>query len=162
VRGRCALHDALTIVQRAKHEYALLEHTLLIAYVRKRWNDRAAAGGDDEGVVWLREPIRCFHPLRVHINLFDTPACMKRDAFGGIPRRGIDENVVRLVRARQDAREQNAVVIAARLVAEHHDIETIRAAAREEIVHHPGAGHPISDNDKALFTHRCRFVRRRP
>ena len=94
--------------------------------------------------------------------MVDAPARVKGDPLGRVPRHGIDKDVVGLVAAREDAREKNAVVVAAGFVAEHHDVEAIAASARDEIVHEPRAGHAVSDDDEPLFTHRSRFARRKP
>ncbi len=102
------------------------------------------------------------HLFLAQINLFDTLAGMKRDAPGRVPRHRIDEDVVGLVASRQHAREQDAVVVAAGLVAKHHDVEATRAPAPEQIVDEPGARHTVADDDQSLFTHRCRFARRTP
>ena len=161
-RGLRAAHDALAIVQRAKHEHTLLEDAVLVAHVRERRNDGAAAGGDDQRVVSLRQPAGRRHRSVVQINLLDALAGMKRDALGRVPRHRIDEDVVGLVAAREHAREQDAVVIAAGLVAKHHDVEAARAPAPQQIVDKPGARHTVADDDQSLFTHRCRFARRTP
>jgi hypothetical protein len=159
-RGFRRAHDALAIVERAKDEYTILEDAVLVADVRERRNERAAAGGEDQRVVSLDESAGRRHPLFVQINLLDARAGMKRDALGRVPRHGINKNVVGLVAAGEHARQQNAVVITARLVSEHDDVEAARAPAREQIVDEPGAGHTVPNDDEALFTHRCRCVRR--
>ena len=161
-RGRRGAHDALAIVQRAKHEYALLERAVLVADVGERRDDGAAAGCDNQLVVLLREAVSGDDLLRAHIDPLDPLACMERDVPGRVPGHRVDEDVIGLVAARQHAREKNAVVVAARLVAEHHDVEAASAPAAEEIVHEPRARHAVADDDQALFTHRSRFARRTP
>ena len=161
-RGRRGAHDALAIVQRAKHEHALLERPC---------SSRTLARGGMTGLLPVAitslsycsaSPSARDHLLRAHVDPFDPLACMQRDVPGRIPGHRVDEDVIGLVAAREHAREKNTVVVAARLVAEHHDIEAVSAAATEEIVHKPRARHAVADDDEALFTHRCRFAPRTP
>ena len=78
----------------------------------------------------LREPVSGDDLLRAHIDPLDPLACMERDVPGRVPGHRVDEDVIGFVAARQHAREKNAVVVAARLVAEHHDVEAASAPAR--------------------------------
>ena len=160
-RGRCAGHDALAVVERAKHEHALLERAVLIAHVVERRNHRAAAGRNDELVVALRRSRRlhctCFACRSIRSTRTPAWSVMPLD---GVPRERIDEDVVRLVAAREHAREQDAVVVAARLVAEDRDFEPIAAAAREQIVDEPRPRHAVADDDEPLFIHWSRCARR--
>src|SRR5262245_14651097 len=48
--------------------------------------------------------------------------------------------------AGEHARQQDAVVVAARLVAEHDDLET--AAAADHLLHQSRAGHPVAHDDQ--------------
>ena len=102
----------------------------------------------------LRQSAGRRHLFLAQIDLLDARAGVKRDAVGRVPRHGVDEDVVGLVAARQHAREQNAVVVAARLVAEHRDVEAARAAALEQIFDESRARHAVADDDQPLFTHR--------
>ena len=54
------------------------------------------------------------------------------------------------LRAGEHAREQDAVVVAVRLVAEHRDVEAIAAAAREHVLDEAGARHAVADDDETL------------
>ena len=59
-------------------------------------------------------------------------ACrVKRDAFGGIPRHGLMKMSSDLW-MRESTLESRMRCSCARLVPEHHEVKTIRAAAREE------------------------------
>ena len=48
--------------------------------------------------------------------------------------------------AGQHVREQDAVVVAVRLVAEHGDRELLAAAAREDLLDRAGARHAVADD----------------
>ncbi len=53
--------------------------------------------------------------------------------------------------AAQDVRQQDAVVVAVRLVAEHDDVELLRPAAREHLLDGARAGHAVPDDDELLL-----------
>ena len=57
----------------------------------------------------------------------------------------------RVVGAGQDTREQDAVVVAVRLVAEHRDVEPLAAAPGQQVFDESGAGHAVADDDESGF-----------
>ena len=68
-------------------------------------------------------------------------------------RREIDENVRRAVMSGENARQQDAVVVAVGLVAEDSHVEPIGTVPGEQIVDEPGAGHAVADHDHAVTGH---------
>src|SRR4029079_8314405 len=68
-----------------------------------------------------------------------------------VPRQRIEKDIVGLVAAGEDTREQNPVVVPAVLVDEDADAKPIAAAAGEYILDQSRAGHPIADDDEMFF-----------
>ena len=61
----------------------------------------------------------------------------------------------------EHARQQDAVVVPVRLVAEDGHVEPIGTVPGEQIVDEPGAGHAVADHDQAV-TRVMRTPRRAP
>ena len=66
------------------------------------------------------------------VDLRHPGAGMERDAVLLVPVERIDEDLARALGAAQDVRQQNAIVVAVGLVAEHGDVELVRPAAGEQ------------------------------
>src|SRR5688500_3434524 len=155
-------HDAMAVVEGAKDEYALFEPAIRISNVRNGRNHWAAAGGEHQRVVRLRNTIGRVYQPAVQLDPLDGSPGMKRDAVRAVPGRRVDEDVLRLVAARQHARKKNPVVVAAWFVAEDDHLEAFAATPLDEILEQPCAGHSVADDHQPL-THRVsRFVRRTP
>ena len=90
-------------------------------------------------------PVTCFRP---DVDRLDAIAGVEHDAVLRVPRQRVDEDVLGLVASGQHAREQDAVVVAVRLVAEHGDRERAASAAGEHLLDQPGAGHAVADHDQ--------------
>ena len=88
------------------------------------------------------------HGCRGEVELLDPDAGMQRDAVRRVPRQRVDDDVVRPVSAGEHARQQDAVVVAVRLVAEDRDVEQLAAAARQHVFDETGAGHAVADDDE--------------
>jgi hypothetical protein len=59
----------------------------------------------------------------------------------------------------EHAGQENAVVVAVRLVAENDDVELVGAAAGEYILDQPCAGHAVADHHQTPFRGHCAFSR---
>src|SRR5256886_12526669 len=63
----------------------------------------------------------------------------------------IDEDVGRLVALGEHAGEQDAVVVAVGLVAEHGDLPALAAVPREQLLDEARARHPVADHHQPLL-----------
>ena len=99
-----------------------------------RRHEGAAAGGDDQLVVGRRRGRRRRRPCRaLAVDARDARARVQGHAVLGVPVERVDEDVLGVVGAGQDAREEDAVVVAVRLVAEHR---RCRSWSRPPRAHH--------------------------
>src|SRR5262249_2938787 len=115
--------DAVAIIERAEDEHPLFHWGLgaggwgilpLITAMQscERRNKSGAASCDHKLVVCL-DNITCPEDqLRGTIDSLDTHARVQGDVVFLVPGQGIDEDVLCLMRAREDTRQQNAVVVA--------------------------------------------------
>ena len=150
-RASCARSQhPIAVVDRAKDERAVFQRPIVGHETVDRRQQRAAAGRDDQRCRTARRhrfaPITC---RLDEIEAFDPVAGMQPDAVGGVPRQRVDDDVVHAVGAGEDAREQDPVVVAVRLVAEHRDVEDLVAALGDHVLDESGAGHAVADDDEA-------------
>ena len=149
--------DAVAIGQRAKDKGPRLEPARVRRQAIDRGDQRAAARGNDELVVCFDDGSRAGQTARPShlscgdVDRFHAHARMKCHAIGCVPRERVDEDVLGPVAAGEHARQQDAVVVAAGLVAEDGDRKLIAAAAREHVFHQPRARHAVADDDQAAF-----------
>ena len=66
--------------------------------------------------------------------------------FSLVPGERIEEDLAGVLRAVQHVRQQDPVVVAVRLVAEHDDVELLGAAARQDLLDGARAGHAVADD----------------
>ena len=121
-----AFEHAVAVVERAEDEDAVLERRRSSATQSvDRRHQRAAAGGDDQRVVRFDDAVGAATPASGRRRCVSTrsPACRTTPLLR-VPRQRVDDDVLGLVAAGQHAREQDAVVVAVRLVAEHGDRRT--------------------------------------
>jgi hypothetical protein len=83
------------------------------------------------------------------VDLDDRITRMQGDAAARVPDRPVQHDVVGLLLAGQHRRQQDAVVIAARLGAEHGDGKAIRHAQFQQLFHGTHAGHAIAGHHQA-------------
>jgi hypothetical protein len=125
VRG--AREHALAVLERAEDEDARLVGARRIGLGRaqplERRHERDAAGGEHERVVGRQSAVAAAHEAPIAIDRLDPHAGVQRHAVVGVPLERVDEDVLGLLRAGEHAREQDAVVVAVRLVAEHRHVE---------------------------------------
>ncbi len=118
--------------------------------VLERRHERHRAGGDDQRVVGFGAAVRAVDHLRRAVDAGCADAGVQRDVVVGVPVERVDEDVVRLLRSGQHAREQDAVVVAVRLVAEHGDLEAIAVGAGEHVLDEAGARHAVADDHETM------------
>ena len=87
------------------------------------------------------------------VDLVDPHPGVQRHTARGVPGQRVDEDVRGAVMPGEDARQQDAVVVPVRLVAEDGHVEPVRAAPGEQIVDEPGAGHAVADHDETVPRH---------
>ena len=103
------------------------------------------------------------HGSAVGVDGIDGDAGMQRNAVVGVPGGRIGDDIGRLVMAREDAREQDPVVGAVRLVAVDRDLEQVPSAPADEVLDKADAAHAVTDDHQAAVTHRpFGTPRRRP
>ena len=146
---------ALAVLERAEHVDAVLVRSGAVrrigrGQVLERRHERHRAGGDDQRVVGLGPAVGAVDDLRLAIDAGRADAGVQRHVVLGVPVERVDEDVVRLLRAGEHAREQDAVVVAVRLVAEHGDLEAIAAGAREHVFDEAGARHAVADDHETM------------
>jgi hypothetical protein len=78
---------------------------------------------------------------------------VQRDIVFGIPVERVQENFARVLRAVQHIREQDAIVVAVRLGAQHRDVKLFATAARQNLFHRARARHAVADNHQLLLFH---------
>src|SRR5215203_2553097 len=149
-RLRHVAEDAIAVVEGAEREQPFL-HLRAVAAQAFQWrHERTAARREHQHVVRLEDSGVPAHQLRVAVDRGDAHAGVQRDAVRCIPLERIDEGVLDLVRAGEDSREQDAIVVAVRLVAEHDDLVAVVPATRDELLDEPRTDHPIPDHDEPL------------
>src|SRR5207248_10851495 len=113
-----------------------------------RRHERLRPGGEDEHVVGLLDAVGV-DDLPLAIDARDPLAGVEGDVVLLVPRERVEEDFLRVLRPVEHVGEQDAVVVAVRLVAEHHDVEPV-AAEGEDVLDEPGAGHAVADHDQPL------------
>ena len=98
----------------------------------------------DASVGSVHDPVRAIDRRHLH-------AGVQGHALLRVPVERIDEDVRGLLRTREDAREQDAVVVAERLLAEDRDLVSVATAAREHVFDQARPRHPVSDDDQPMF-----------
>jgi ribosomal protein L18E len=93
------------------------------------------------------------YSLVSYVDFLNAPARMQRDAVDVLPGERIEEDVVRLVTARQHTRKKDTVVIPAGLLTEDRHVKTIPPSALDEILDQSRTGHTVPNHDEPLFHH---------
>ena len=137
--------DGGAVVERAEHEDAAAVAAGLGEQAFHRRDKRRAAGGDDQLVVGLDAAVGAHHLALLPVHARHRDAGVQADVVLLVPGERVDEDVLRVVGACQDARQQDPVVVAVRLVAEDRDVEP-RRVARDHLLHQPRAGHAVANH----------------
>src|SRR5438046_4229103 len=97
--------------------------------------------------------LNSIHPrnyLCVAVNGVDRDSGVERDSILRIPFERIQKDVFDVVRAGNNARQKDAVVISMRLAAKHDNVEVFPAVARGQFFDEASAGHSIADHNQLL------------
>jgi NADPH-dependent 2,4-dienoyl-CoA reductase/sulfur reductase-like enzyme len=114
---------------------------------RQRKHERLRAGGDQQAVVRHFHALARMHAPPAAVDRDHRIARMQRDAVFRIPLARVEHDLVRALLAAQQHRQQDAVVIAVRLRAEHRDV--VQAGCElQQLFHRAHASHAIADHDK--------------
>ena len=156
------VRDPVTVVDRAEEKGAWTCEAI------HRWDERSSAGGDDDvvvgrldargtfvtdGVSGIREGVLrkrgADHDAAFAIDAGGFHPCVERDPIVAIPRQRIHEDVRRSLTAIEHIAQEDAVVVAVGLGAEHHDLEAARCSL-QDFLDHPGSRHAVTDNDQSF------------
>ena len=121
------LGDVAAVVERAEHEHAVQRRA------GDRRDERLAAGGEDEVVVGHRRRRPRERSSRRGRSRVTRLPGVERDAVLFVPRERVEEDFLRVLRAVEHVRQQDAVVVAVRLVAEDGDVEAVRVDTRARL-----------------------------
>src|SRR6266851_2998714 len=143
--------DLVAVLERAEDEKPLLGSAVLGLPPLQRRAQRARAGCEDELVVGLDHPLHAVHYSRAQVEARGAHAGVQPDVVLLVPGERIDEDVGGLVALGENAGEQDAVVVAVGLVAEHGDLPARAAAPREQLLDETRAGHPVPDHHQPLL-----------
>ncbi len=118
---------------------------------RHRDDERLGTGRQQQAVVTQFDTGARTHDAAMPIDAHHRIASVQLDAVLPIPLRRIEHDVVHALVARQQRRQQDAVVIAVRLGAEHGDVVQVRRQL-EQLFHRAHASHAIADHrQRRLF-----------
>src|SRR3984893_13580762 len=112
-----------------------------------------ASGRNQKPVVSLSDSGFGSDDFGGQVDFDDRRARVKDDVVLTVPIERVDENLAGLLRAAQDAGEQDPVVVPIGFVAEHHNVELITAATKQDFFHGALARHAVADNHKGEFSH---------
>src|SRR5205823_8735496 len=114
------------------------KHTLLLRPFERR-HEWPRAGGENEQVIRLGHlSARADDKALLTIDGFGPDSGVDENAVTLVPVEGVDPQIFGIVEAAQDTGQQNAVVGAVRLGAEHADGEA-GGPAGPHLLRHPGA-----------------------
>jgi len=151
-RGR-RLHDGVAVVQRPEAEDARAELAVRREHALDGGDEGAAAGRDDQLVVRLDDAARSVNDLARPVDPERADAGVEADPVLVVPCEAVEEDLARILIAADDGGEQDAVVVAVRLVAEDGDVEEVLAAAAEDLFDRANAGHPVANDDQTNLSH---------
>ena len=142
--------DVAAVAQRTEHEHPAHERAVRGTQAFNRRKKRTAAGRDDQLVVGLGLAVFVDDVPGLAQDAGNTPAGTKANPLLGVPRKRVQEDLVFTCGAVQHVREQDAVVVAGRLVAVHRDLELLAAAARQDLLDRACPRHPVADDGEPL------------
>ena len=143
--------DLAAVVQRTEDKHAGFEAAIRHRGTFHLRDEGPAAGGDDEFVVRLRVTILAVDQPHPREQARGAQTRQQVNVVFLVPGEGVEKDFVLPVRSVQDVREENAVVVPRGFVAKHSDVEHIRAAARQDLLHSPRACHPVTDDHQLSF-----------
>jgi hypothetical protein len=144
--------DGAAVIDGAKAEHPRLDGAIRAVDARHRRDEGAAAGRDQQLVVALPNAVRGHHDLGRSVDFADQRTGMQLDVVAFIPFQRMDEYFARVLGAAENARKQDAVVVAIGLGAEHHDVESL-AAGRQRLLDGARARHSVADYNELPVRH---------
>nr|GEU28124.1 hypothetical protein [Tanacetum cinerariifolium] len=144
-------HRVAVVARHGEHAF----HVLDIAkrqhagqLVARYGNDeRLRAGGDQQAVVAHLQAGAGAHDAVLAVDMFDRVARVQGDAMLDVPFARVEHDVVHAFFTGQHGREQDAVVIAVRLGAEHGDVVQVRRQL-VQLLDRAHARHAVADDDQ--------------
>jgi ABC-type molybdate transport system ATPase subunit len=150
-----------TSKQRARVvERAERVHALRIEPCDRR-HPRRAPGGEQQRVERRHAAVVCRDGLVLGVGVGHPDSDAQTDAMALVPLQGIERDVVGRLLAGQHRREQNAVVVDVRLVAEDGDLKA--RGVLQDLFDAGDARHAVADHDEPFHGHvlLCRAMRHR-
>ena len=95
-------------------------------FARDRKDEGNGPCRKQESVIGLDNAAGGLHGARLAVDAGDGLAQVQPDIVGGIPVQIVEDDLLQRLFARQDRRQQDAVVVGMRLGAEHRDVVEIR------------------------------------
>src|SRR3984893_6936610 len=146
-------YDTVAVVDIPKTEDLRFQALVGAVDAGNRRNVGAASGRNQKLVVSLSDSGFGSDDFGGQVDFDDRRARVKHDVVLTVPTERVDENLAGLLRAAQDAGEQDPVVVPIGFVAEHHNVELITAATKQDFFHGALARHAVADNHKGEFSH---------
>ena len=153
--GRGISDNLPAVVQRAKDKRPFLIGPFVGNQPVHRRHKRHAAGGDDQLVIRQQQAAGAIGHLPLAVNPNDGNASVEGNAVGRVPLPRVDEYVRGPVRPGEDARQQDAVVIPAILVANHGNVIAVLPAQGHHFLNKAGPRHSVADHHQPLFGRCC-------
>ena len=132
-------------------DVAIAQHARQIAAGNRRYEWRRT-GGDQQAIIGGFVAVFGHHPLAYAVDARDLFAGVQRDAVIAIPIQVVEHDLGHRHLAGQHGRQQNAVVVAIGLGAEHGYVIGL-GRQLEQFFQRAHAGHAVTDEDEFLFFH---------
>ena len=139
-------HHPVDVVDVAKADHARQ------VLARQRQHDRIGARRDQQTVIGNAIARLGDDLAGAPVDHDDRLALAQRDAVVLVPLLGVEHDVVDGFFARENRRQQDAIVIAVGLRPEHRDLIEIRRAIEQQF-HRADAGHAVADHHQFLLRH---------
>ena len=114
-----------------------------------RREERSASGGQDQLVVPHAGAVVGVHDARERVDPHHPDPGPEVDVVVGVPVQRVQVDLRRIVAPGKHIRQQDAVVVSVRLVAEHRHVVGFTAAAGEDLLDRADARHAVADDDEA-------------
>ena len=138
------LYHLHAIVEGAEDEQARPEGAVFVVQPVHRRHKWHAPRGNHQFVVGHKIPTGCVDGLGLPVYANGADARVQSDVVLLVPLQRIDEDVLLAVSAGEDSGQEDAVVVAVRLIAEDRDIELVAAALGQRLLDQPRSGHPTT------------------
>ena len=96
----------------------------------------------------MRGAVVGVHHVGEGVDAHDADSGSQVDVVVGVPVQRIEVDLARIIASGKDIRQQDAVVVAVRLVAEHGDVEVLAAAPGQHLLDRADPGHTVAHDDE--------------